>query len=98
MKVIFMHLEAFNAMIYLCITNAFGKINLLQRVTKLEWLVLRVNLISLPWLKCLMISLFCFLEFAKDFFKTFFTYTLLCFRGDFYLSFFIIVSEISFLF
>src|SRR5688572_20176923 len=95
MQVIFMHLETIYPVIDLCITDTFGKIDLLKGIAKLERFVFRIYLITLTRFKSLMIALLGFFELSENFLEAFFTDPLLCFRSNFYLSILIFLGNIS---
>src|ERR1043166_9017595 len=85
-------------MIDLCIADRFGKIYLLQHITKLELPCFRIHFITLSRFEGMMITLPGFLQLAENFFQAFFANALLCLRSYFYLPGLVLFGYISFLF
>src|SRR5207237_568975 len=95
LQVVLVHGKTFYTMVDLGIANAFGEINLLKHITKLEWAMIRTYFITLARFISVVITLFTFFKFTKNFFKAAFTNALLTFRRNYYCSCLVIVSYIT---
>src|SRR5690349_18985887 len=81
LQIIFLHVEALDTMIYLCIANAFSKVNLLHGITKLKLPGVRIGFISIAGFKSIVIAFFRLFKLAKNFFKAASSYALFCFSS-----------------
>ena len=95
LQIIFLHRKTFYTMVNLRIADAFGKINLLEGIAKLERLCFRVQFIAHARLKRSMVALLRLFKLSENFFKAAFADALFGLWGNLYFAGLIILIDIT---